>query len=160
MPDTPIIDQATIRWEPKRAQPVPPWPQPPLPAALYRGLGARCPCCGTTRLFQGFLRVVPACTACSAPLGAVMADDAPPYFTIVVVAHVVVGLMLLTEQRLDPPVWVLTAVFVPMAGVLAVGLLRPIKGATVGLMLRLGLVREPGEPGVDGQGGGWQGGGG
>ena len=143
MPDaTPIIEAATIRWEPSRTQPAPAWPQPPLLLAMARGASGRCPCCGGSRLFARFLRIEEGCRACNAPLARVQADDVPPYFTIFIVGHVVVGLMLLTEQLWAPPVWVLAAVFVPMTVLLAVGLLQPVKGATVGLMLRLGLVRD------------------
>lgn len=134
-----------MRWEAKRAQPSLPWPRPALPVALARGLAGRCPCCGGSRLFGSFLRVVPSCGACGAPVGSVPADDAPPYFTIFIVAHVVVGLLLLSEQLWDPPVWVLSAVFVPMTALMAAGLLQPVKGATVGLMLRLGLVHPDGD---------------
>ncbi len=64
---------------------------PPFTTALLRGLKGLCPACGQTRAFQGYLRVKPDCVACGAPLGELRADDAPPYFTIFIVAHVVIG---------------------------------------------------------------------
>lgn len=118
-----------------------PWPVPPLGTALLRGLRARCPACGERDLFQGYLRVVPACSNCGAPLGLARADDAPPYFTIVAVGHIIVPGMLLLERAETPPLWVHAAIWVPLTLVLSLALLRPIKGATVGLMLKLGLMK-------------------
>lgn len=127
-------------WQPaSRRVPAEPWPRPALGQALGRGLRNRCPVCGQGRIFAGFLRVAPACAHCAAPLGRVRADDAPPYFTIFAVGHVVVPLILWAERAWRPELWVMTAVFVPLTAVLALALIRPIKGATVGLLMRLGL---------------------
>ncbi len=131
-----------VRWEADRTPTPTAWPQPPLPVALARGALGRCPACGESRLFTGFLRVAPACPECHAPLGEVPADDAPPYFTIFIVAHVVIGLLVLVEQLWAPPLWLYAATFLPFTLVLTLALMRPVKGATVGLMLRLGLLRD------------------
>jgi uncharacterized protein (DUF983 family) len=112
-----------------------------MTTALGRGFMCRCPSCGQTKLFQGYLTVVPECANCGAPLGSARADDAPPYFTIVIVGHIVVPLMLWMQRAQDPSTLTLTAIFVPMTIVLALALLRPIKGATVGLMLRLNMLK-------------------
>ena len=65
------------------------------------------------------------------------ADDAPPYFTILIAGHIVVPLLLLTDRLEAPPLWVLWATFLPLTLILTLGLIRPVKGATVGLMLKL-----------------------
>ena len=114
--------------------------RPPLLLALKRGLAGLCPVCGQAALFQGYLRVRSACPHCAAPLGRVRADDAPPYFTILVVGHIVVPGMLLLERAASPPLWAQTAIWVPLTLVLTLALLRPIKGATVGVMLALGVL--------------------
>jgi uncharacterized protein (DUF983 family) len=49
--------------------------------------------------------------------------------------------MLILERTAAPPLWVQTALWLPMTLFLALALLRPIKGATVGLMLRLGILK-------------------
>jgi uncharacterized protein (DUF983 family) len=108
---------------------------------MWRGFCLTCPGCGRTRLFRGYLTVVPCCGVCGAALGRARADDVPPYFTIVLVAHIVIPLMLLSEQQLAPPVWATTAVFVPLTLALTLALLPRVKGATVGLMLRLGMMK-------------------
>lgn len=137
MPDANI----PIRWQPDRSPKLPPWPDPPIATALMRGLRGLCPACGQTHIFNGYLRVRPQCMACSAPLGEVRADDAPPYFTIFIVAHVVVGLMLVVERAYEPPYWLQAAIWVPVTIILCLALLRPIKGATVGFMLKLGMMK-------------------
>ena len=117
-----------IRWQPDRSPKLPPWPLPPLGTAIGRGLLGRCPACGQSHLFNGFLRVVPECHNCGAPLGLARADDAPPYFTILIVGHIVIPAMLILQRMQDPPVWVMWAIFLPLTFFLALGLLRPIKG--------------------------------
>ena len=108
---------------------------------MGRGLLCRCPACGRSRLFYRYLKVIPECPVCHAPVGLARADDAPPYFTIVAVGHVVVPSMLILERNVSPPLWVQTAIWIPLTIILALGFLQPIKGATVGLMLRLGMLK-------------------
>jgi len=141
MDSVPTVAAAPIIWQPSRAAVPPPWPVPTMSTALWRGLKCTCPACGTTKLFRGYLRVVDDCTHCGAPLGSVSADDAPPYFTIFIVGHIVVPGMFLLDRSYDLPDWIQAAIWVPVTTILALGLLRPIKGATVGLMLKLGLLK-------------------
>jgi uncharacterized protein (DUF983 family) len=138
---------APIRWQPDRTTKPPPWPVPPLGTALARGLLGRCPACGRGRLFNGFLRVVQQCNNCGAPLGLARADDAPPYFTILIVGHIVIPAMLIMQQQSDPPTWLLSAIFVPLTLILALGLLRPVKGATVGAMVTFNMLKSDVETG-------------
>ncbi len=105
----------------------------------------RCPSCGQAKLFQGYLKVTPVCQVCEAPLGLARADDAPPYFTIVAVGHVIIPGMLVVEKAYQPPLWVHAAIWLPLTLIMALALLRPIKGATVGLMLKLGLMKSDDE---------------
>jgi uncharacterized protein (DUF983 family) len=128
-------------WQPERTAEVNSWPHPSMATAIGRGLMGRCPACGKTHLFNGFLRVVAECSNCGAPLGLARADDAPPYFTILITGHIVVPLMFVVDRMNDPPVWVLSAIFLPLTLIMALGLLRPIKGGTVGLMLNLNMLK-------------------
>ena len=131
----------TIRWQPDRTSKLPPWPMPSLGTAIGRGLLGRCPACGKSHLFNGYLRVVPECKNCGAPLGLARADDAPPYFTILVVGHLVIPPMVILERAQAPSALVMSAIFLPLTLFLSLGLLRPIKGGTVGLMLRLNMLK-------------------
>ncbi len=141
MNDIPPIIAETVHWTPERAVKKAPWAVPNLPSALMRGLACTCPSCGKTKLFAGYLRVVETCTDCGAPLGSLRADDAPPYFTIFIVGHIVVPLMLIADMHYDIPDWIQASFWVPVSGLLALALLRPVKGATVGVMMRLGMAK-------------------
>ena len=124
------------------------WPTAPGDAALRPGMGpallrgamGRCPNCGRARLFAGWLRQVETCPVCAAPLGRIRADDAPPYFVVFLVGHIVIATQVLLDGVLDLSLWTEAAIFLPLTLALALGLLRPVKGATVGLMLQLGMV--------------------
>jgi uncharacterized protein (DUF983 family) len=130
-----------IAWQPDRSVAADPWPHPPMLTAIGRGLLGRCPACGKSHLFNGFLRVVTACTNCGAPLGLARADDAPPYITILITGHVIVPLLFMVDRMGEPPIWVMSAIFLPLTLAVSLGLLRPIKGGTVGLMLTLNMLK-------------------
>lgn len=131
----------TERWTPDVPTMTNSWPMPTLATAVGRGLRGLCPACGKGRVFKGFLKVSDACAECGAPLGLARADDAPPYFTILVVGHIVIPLLFIVERSVQLPLWMMSAIFVPLTLVLAMGLLRPIKGGTVGLMLNLNMLK-------------------
>ena len=136
MPDS----VAPVRWPSADvATPAPAAAMPDMPTALLRGLRGICPCCGKARLFAGWLRVAGSCAQCDAPLGRVRADDLPPYVTIFAVGHMVVPGMLVLEKAQTPDLWVHTAIWVPLTIALSLALMRPVKGATIGLMLKLGF---------------------
>jgi uncharacterized protein (DUF983 family) len=130
-----------IPWQPDRPAGSTPWPHPRMGTAIGRGLLGRCPACGKSHLFNGFLRVVTECSVCGAPLGLARADDAPPYITILITGHIVVPLLFMVDRMGEPPIWVMSAIFLPLTFFLALGLLRPVKGGTVGLMLTLNMLK-------------------
>ena len=72
------------------------------------------------------------------------ADDAPPYFTILIVGHLMVPMIFALETMVRPELWVHAAIWLPMCVILSMALLRPVKGATLGLMLTLGMTKDPG----------------
>ncbi len=135
-----VTEVSPVRWTPDRSPKLPPWPVPRMADALRRGAMGTCPACGKTRLFAKFLRIKAECSACQAPLGLARADDAPPYFTIVVVGHLIVPAMLVVEKTWAPDLWIHAAIWLPLTVLLAVGLLQPIKGMTVGAMTSLGML--------------------
>ncbi|MDK9694840.1 MAG: DUF983 domain-containing protein [Siculibacillus sp.] len=105
--------------------------------AILRGAQGRCPVCGTGHVFDGYLTVAPACSVCGEELHHHRADDLPPYLTILVVGHVVVSGLLLTERLFTLEIWVQMAIWLPMTAALALLLIRPIKGGVVGLQWAL-----------------------
>jgi uncharacterized protein (DUF983 family) len=138
-----------MRWEPDRSAPAPAHPLPESGwVAIGRGARNRCPCCGQGRVFAGYLKVVEACESCGAPLGRLRADDAPPYFTIFLTGHLLVPPVLWIEKAWMPPMWVHMALWLPLFTLAAILLLRPVKGATVGLMMKLGITGAETGPGT------------
>jgi uncharacterized protein (DUF983 family) len=101
--------------------------------AMHNGVRARCPHCGRGALFAGYLRVVDHCAVCGEALHHHRADDAPPYFTISIVGHIIVGLVLAVEVAWSPPLWLHLVLWAPLTLFLSLALLRPIKGVIVGL---------------------------
>lgn len=101
--------------------------------AMRRGLACKCPNCGQGKLFGKYLKVVDHCSNCKEELFHQRADDAPPYFTIFIVGHIVVAAMLFVEKVYRPEIWVHMALWVPLTIALSFWMLQPLKGMTVGL---------------------------
>ena len=76
--------------------------------------------------------MVDRCPVCHEELFHQRADDAPPYFVILITGHIVVPLALVMETELSPPYWVHAVLWGPLTLALALGLLPPVKGAIVG----------------------------
>ena len=103
-----------------------------LGAAIRRGARGRCPSCGRGALFSRYLKVSASCPSCGEALHHQRADDAPPYFTILIVGHAIVPMALLSEQLWEPPVALQLAVWMPATLVFALWLLPRVKGALIG----------------------------
>lgn len=114
--------------------------------ALGRGLSMRCPSCGEVSAFDGYLKVRPVCPSCAAPLGRVPCDDAPPYITLIFALHIIILLMVLADYD-GGMGWIESMIiFVPLTVLLLLLMLRPVKGATLAIMLKVNLLR-PVRPG-------------
>jgi len=103
-----------------------------LKRATWRGFRGRCPNCGRGKLFRAFLKVVDRCEVCGTELFHQRADDAPPYFVILITGHLVVPIALIVETELSPPLWLHAVIWGPLTVALVLGLLQPVKGAIVG----------------------------
>ena len=114
-------------------------PKLTLGAALWRGLQQRCPSCGLGAIFGSYLRVNEHCSDCGLELAAHRSDDAPAYFTILIVGHLIVPGVLLLEQTMAPPTWVHMVTWLPLTLALTLALLPRIKGALLSVqwMLRI-----------------------
>lgn len=103
--------------------------------ALTRGWHGRCPRCDKGRLFSSYLKMKGHCEVCDLALEPYRADDAPAYFTIFVVGHIVVPLVLLVERwGTEPPLWLHALLWLPLSVALALYLLPRIKGAVIALL--------------------------
>ena len=108
-------------------------PPRPLRRAVLHGLRAKCPACGQGTVFDGYLAVAPRCPHCHEALHHHRADDAPPYFTIFIIGHLVVPLALALELALRPAFWVHALIWLPVCLVGCLALLRPVKGALIAM---------------------------
>jgi uncharacterized protein (DUF983 family) len=101
--------------------------------ALQRGALGRCPDCGKGRLFRAYLKVADQCPACGEALHHHRADDAPAYFVILIVGHLMVPIALAIETAFSPPYWVHLVTWGPVTLGLSLLLLPVVKGAIVAL---------------------------
>lgn len=107
--------------------------------AMKRGFLGRCPACDKGRLFGRFLKVAESCDSCGTELHHHRADDLPPYLVIFIVGHLIGYGILMTETKMEVPLWTHLAVWPLLTVVLCLALLQPVKGAVVGLQYALGM---------------------
>lgn len=105
---------------------------------LKRGLLGRCPQCGVGKLFRAYLKVAPICPSCGHELSQYRADDGPAYFTILIVGHLLIGPLLLSDAIFTWPLAWLFALVLPGIVVLSLLLLPRVKGAFVGVQWAVG----------------------
>lgn len=136
-------------------------PARPVGEALQRGARCRCPACGRGPMFRAYLKVADRCTSCGEDLSHQRADDAPAYFTMVIVGHVIVGGVLALEKALAPAIWVQMALWLPLTAAMSLLLLPRVKGVLVALQwaLRMHGFGEPPPGSGDRKRGGAPGGG-
>ena len=104
---------------------------------MRRGSRRVCPSCGNAPLFHRYLKVSDTCSSCGEELHHHRADDAPPYFTIFIVGHLVVPLALWVERLWKPEIWIHMALWLPLAVITTLLFLPVVKGVIVGLQWAL-----------------------
>lgn len=102
-------------------------------SSMLRGWSSRCPACGHGRMYSSYLKVNDSCPSCGEELHHHRADDAPPYFTIFIVGHLIVAGVLAVEDLWAPPSWVHALVWTPLILASSLWMLPRIKGALIGL---------------------------
>jgi uncharacterized protein (DUF983 family) len=105
--------------------------------SLLRGGLFACPNCGSRTLFSSYLKASHACSACGEELHHHKADDAPPYFTILIAGHIIVPLLMAVELAYSPPLWLHFLIWLPLTAALSLALLPMTKGAIIGLQWAL-----------------------
>jgi uncharacterized protein (DUF983 family) len=118
---TPVAGQETI------AAPRPLW------NAILRGLGTHCPSCGQSRLFSGYLTLNGTCPVCGIDFQRYRADDAPAYFTIIIVGHITIPLLLMVERAYSPSTLFQLLLWLPLSLILTLAILPRAKGALIGI---------------------------
>jgi uncharacterized protein (DUF983 family) len=98
---------------------------------MKRGAAMHCPACGQGKLYRAYLKVK-VCDVCGNENTVYPSDDAPPYFTILLVGHLVIAPLLFFPIIWQAPAWMVLGVTLPLLMVLILGLLPVVKGAVVG----------------------------
>jgi uncharacterized protein (DUF983 family) len=121
--------------------------------AVRRGTFGKCPACGNGKLYRKYLKVADNCPACGEELHHHRADDAPPYFTILIVGHFLVAGVMMVEDYFHPNYWLHIAMWFPLTIGLCLWFLPRVKGALVGLQWALRMhgfggrdILDPAEP--------------
>jgi len=109
----------------------------PIFRSLVRGFMRRCPNCARGNIFAGYTRVAADCNVCGEDFHHQRADDAPPYFTIMIVGHIVVPGVLVLERGWAPDTWVHMVIWMPLTLGLTLAVLPLVKGAIVALQWSL-----------------------
>ncbi|MBB3964073.1 DUF983 domain-containing protein [Rhizobium metallidurans] len=109
----------------------------PLGQSIKRGLLGRCPACGSGKLFRAFLKPVDNCAACGEAMHHHRADDLPPYITIVIVGHVIIGGYMMTDLLWPMPLWLTFTIWTPLTLLATLLIIQPVKGGVIGLQWAL-----------------------
>lgn len=104
----------------------------PVWLSMRRGWSQKCPCCGKGDMYASYLKVNDACPSCAEELHHQRADDAPPYFTMTITAHIIIGGILYLEKFYSLDLWLQAAIWFPVTVLLSLWLLPRVKGALVG----------------------------
>jgi len=106
-------------------------------APLWKsGLRCRCPRCGQGRLFAGYLKIAPHCTACGLDYGFADAGDGPAVFVILIAGAVIAAAGAFVELNFHPPYWVHALIWLPATVGLCLALLPPFKATIFALQYR------------------------
>ncbi|HEY0053673.1 MAG TPA: DUF983 domain-containing protein [Caulobacteraceae bacterium] len=100
---------------------------------LKRGARLRCPNCGEGKLFRAYLKVRETCEVCGHDNAQYPADDAPPYFTMLIVGHLIVAPLLLFPFIWEWPPFLVAGITLPLLAISCLLLLPVVKGAVVGV---------------------------
>jgi uncharacterized protein (DUF983 family) len=114
-----------------------------LRKAAERGALGRCPCCGKGQLFRRYLKQVENCADCGEAFGALRADDAAPWLTIIVVGHIFLPLAFMIDLTTLMPVWAEIVLWCAFFAGLSAVMLPRAKGIMLGILWQTRATGEP-----------------
>ena len=95
------------------------------------GIAGKCPRCGRGKLFAGYLTLAGSCNSCGLAYDFADAGDGAAWFVMLLTGFVAVGGALWVEVVWQPSYWVHALVAIPLALVLPLALLKPVKGVLI-----------------------------
>jgi uncharacterized protein (DUF983 family) len=102
--------------------------------ALVRGLRGQCPRCGEAALFRKWLKPVERCGHCKQDWSVQQADDFPAYIGILVVGHLLAPVVIAMIGSFGMSAWLTLAIILPVAVVMLLTMLQPVKGAVIAFL--------------------------
>jgi uncharacterized protein (DUF983 family) len=108
---------------------------------ISAGVKCVCPRCGEGALFKGYLKLADGCECCGLDYRYEDAGDGPASVVILLVGILVVFPALLVEVAFKPPMWVHIVLWLPLATILTLAVLRPFKAFWFALMYRNNVVQ-------------------
>ena len=106
-------------------------PYYPPQSSVSTGMSGRCPRCGQGKLFDGYLKVAPKCGRCGLKFSFAVAGDGAAWFVMLFAGTLAVAGVLFVELTWQPAYWVHALVAIPLAVLLPLAILRPIKGVLI-----------------------------
>ncbi|MEQ1647726.1 MAG: DUF983 domain-containing protein [Hyphomicrobiaceae bacterium] len=100
------------------------------------GLKGQCPRCAQEPLFRRGLLLRDRCGKCGLDFAFIDTGDGPSVFAILILGAVVLGLALIAEFKFNAPLWFHLVAWGLLTPLLAIGLLRVLKGLLIGLQYR------------------------
>ena len=108
-------------------------------AALVRGAKCHCPRCGEAALFRKSLKPVDRCPHCRQDWSVQQADDFPAYIGIFVVGHLLAPVVIAMIGTFGMSAWLTLAIILPVAVVMLIAMLQPVKGAVIAFLWWMGI---------------------
>tara|TARA_Y100000813_G_C24135976_1_gene339958 strand:+ start:244 stop:591 length:348 start_codon:yes stop_codon:yes gene_type:complete len=96
---------------------------------LRRGFAKKCPNCGLFPIFSKYVKTHEKCSKCGISFSKYKSDDGPAYFTIFIVGHILIPLILLTEKNFSPPILLQMILWPIITIIITLWLLPKVKGA-------------------------------
>lgn len=109
-----------------------PPPQAAPPSPVLTGLIGRCPQCGKSSIFDGFLALKARCPTCGFDLTKADTGDGPAFFASFIGSAVLLAVGVWMQVAYEPSFWAY-AILVAVGTALIIGMIRPIKGLLTAL---------------------------
>ena len=104
---------------------------------LKRGFLKKCPRCGESPIFLGYIKTYKSCKSCGIKFSNYKSDDGPAYCTIFLVGHLLIPLILIVEKKFSPEI-LYQMIFWPLLTVVfSLWLLPKVKGAFIAAQIFL-----------------------
>ncbi|WP_372857273.1 DUF983 domain-containing protein [Sphingomonas sp.] len=108
----------------------------PSPTPAQVAIKGLCPRCGGKTLFAGMTKFADRCSACGLDLTQFNVGDGPAAFLTLIIGGLLVGVAVTLQLTVEPPLWLLALILIPLAAIAVIGSLRVAKGALLAFEYR------------------------